>query len=249
MNTKTIGAIVGVAACVGVLAGCSSDGTTALPSGAGEGGGAAAGATAQTDGKPLSSYLLQQSDVPAGFTPLQVPASAGDLSGSVLDATKNATITPASCQPDLSNLSSDDAANAPRALFTKASEGTSIISAVNPSSNKNASVSNFTRYNLGDCASYQLTSSVSGQSFTASVQTEDAGVEVPGIDDAVTAQQTTRTQIPGVGPRTSVVLIALIPVPGGTMTVQIGNVLGGGSAPDKSLFTTVVDAAAKRVTG
>ncbi|WP_045820804.1 hypothetical protein [Williamsia herbipolensis] len=248
MNTKTIGAIVGVAACVGVLAGCSSDGTTALPSGAGEGGATAAGASAQSNGKPLSSYLLQQSDVPAGFTELQVPSGAGDLSGSVINATKNATITPASCQPDLSGLSTDDAENAPKALFTNASAGTSIISAVNPASNSNASVSSFRKYNLGDCSSYQLTSSVSGQSFTATVQTEDAGVEVPGVDNSVTVQQTTQTQIQGVGPRTSVVLIALIPVPGGTMTVQVGNVLGG-SAPDKSLFAGVVDAAAKRVTG
>ncbi|MGJ0119636.1 hypothetical protein ACQ7HM_10560 [Williamsia sp. MIQD14] len=248
MNTKTIGAIAGVAACVGVLAGCSSDGTTALPSGAGEQGGAAAGATAQTDGKPLSSYLLQQSDVPVGFTALQVPAGAGDLSGSVIDATKSAKITPSSCQPDLSGLSSDDAANSPKALFTNPSAGTSIISAVNPASNKNASLSNFKKYNLGDCASYELTSSVSGQSFTATVQTEDAGVEVPGIDDALTVQQNTQTQIPGAGTRSSTVLIALIPVPGGTMTVQVGNVLGG-AAPDKSLFSTVVDAAAKRVTG
>lgn len=248
MNTKTIGAIVGVAACVGVLAGCSSDGTTALPSGAGEGGATAAGASAQSNGKPLSSYLLQQSDVPAGFTEMQVQADAGYLTGSVINATKNATITPAACQPDLSSLSSDDAANAPKALFARGSEGTSIVSAVNPASNTYASIRSFKKYNLGGCASYELTSTVNGQAFTATVQTEDAGVEVPGIDNAMTVQQTTQTQIQGVGPRTSVVLIALIPVPGGTMTVQVGNVLGG-SAPDKSLFSGVVDAAAKRVTG
>ena len=79
---KRIALTGAVALSVLASAACSSGTTTSTTQGG------AAVSSSQAPSKPLSAYLLQQSDVPSGYQQQQLPPGAADAVGSITAATK-----------------------------------------------------------------------------------------------------------------------------------------------------------------
>ncbi|MBE7192752.1 MAG: hypothetical protein INR66_09720 [Gordonia polyisoprenivorans] len=231
-----------VALSVLAAAACSSGTTTSTTQG-----GAAAASSTQTSSKPLSAYLLQQSDVPSGYQQQQLPPGAADAVGSLTAATKGAKVTPASCQPDLSGFDAQQALSAPKAIFANGATGATIVTAVSTkSAGTNGSVEGFRRYNLGDCATHQITTSVGGSTVTATQKATQLTVDTPGVSGAVAARLETVAQIPGSSERTTEQLVALLPIPDGAVLVSVNNLTG---QPDEAAFRQVVAAASKKISG
>lgn len=221
-------------------AACSSGTTTSTTQGG-------AAASSSQSSRPLSAYLLQQSDVPSGYQQQQLPPGAADAVGSLTAATKGAKVTPASCQPDLSGFDAQQALSTPKAIFANGSTGAAIVTAVSTkSAGANGSVADFRRYNLGDCATHQITTTVGANSVTATQTATQLTVDTPGVSGAVAARLETVAQIPGAPERTSEQLVALLPIPDGAVLVSVNNLAG---QPDESTFRQVVSAAAKKISG
>ncbi|MEH3155413.1 MAG: hypothetical protein PGN29_08700 [Gordonia paraffinivorans] len=218
---------------------CSSGTTTSTTQG-----GAAAG-TSQSASKPLSAYLLQQSDVPGGYQQQQLPPGAADAIGTLTAATKGAKVTPSSCQPDLSGFDAQQALSTPKAIFANPSTGAVVVTAVSTkSAGANGSVSDFRRYNLGDCATHTITTTVGANSVTATQKATQLTVDTPGVSGAVAARLETTATIPGSPQRTTEQLVALLPIPDGAVLVSVNNLTG---QPDEPAFRQAVTAAAKRI--
>lgn len=232
-------ALSGVIALSVVAAACSSGTTTSTTQGG------AVASSSQAPSKPLSAYLVQQSDVPSGYEQQQLPPGAADAVGSITAATKDAKVAPASCQPDLSGFDAQQALSAPKAVFANGTTGAAIVTAVSTkSSGTNGSVEDFRRYNLGDCATHQITTTVGGSTVTATQKATQLTVDTPGVSGAVAARIETVAQIPGSSERTTEQLVALLPIPDGAVLVSVNNLTG---QPDESAFRQVVTAAAKKI--
>ncbi|GAA2053465.1 hypothetical protein [Williamsia deligens] len=232
-----------VAVSVLASAACSSGTTTSTTQGAAAG----ASASGNASSKPLTEYLLQQSDVPSGFQQQQLPPGAGDAVGSLTDATKGAKVSPSSCQPDLSKFDAQQALSTPKALFADNSTGAAIVNAVSTTaSGANGSVDQFRRYNLGDCATHQITTTVGGNTVTATQKATTLDIDTPGVSGSVVVKTETVAQIPGSSTRTTGQYVALLPIPNGAVLVSVSNFMG---QPDESVFRQVVTAAAKRISG
>lgn len=225
---------------IGLVAGCSSESSS--DSGASESG----RSTSQKSDRPLTDYLLQASDVPAGYTQANVPADqAGQVANSLLASTKDATASPAACKPDLSKLSADSLKTATASSFTNGTTGGLIASVAVPIADY---VADYRKYNLGSCATHTVTSTVSGQSFTGSVRTEQIDVATPGVDGALVLRQDVTTNVPGAAPLKQSSYLAILPVTGATVSVTQKNIFGS-KAPDRDAFTAAVAAVAKRIGG
>lgn len=232
-------ALSGVIALSVVAAACSSGTTTSTTQGG------AVASSSQAPSKPLSAYLVQQSDVPSGYEQQQLPPGAADAVGSITAATKDAKVALASCQPDLSGFDAQQALSAPKAIFANGTTGAAIVTAVSTkSSGTNGSVEDFRRYNLGDCATHQITTTVGGSTVTATQKATQLTVDTPGVSGAVAARIETVAQIPGSSERTTEQLVALLPIPDGAVLVSVNNLTG---QPDESAFRQVVTAAAKKI--
>ncbi|MGZ8178855.1 hypothetical protein ACXVUM_13080 [Williamsia sp. SKLECPSW1] len=244
MRATRAGTLGIIAAGMLLAAACSSGSTTSTTGGVQAGGSSAA---QQTPAKPLSAYLLEQSDVPSGYQQQQIPPGANEAIGPIADATKGATVTPSSCQPDLSKFSAQEALSAPKAIFADASSGAAIVTAASTTSaGANGSVEQFRRYNLGDCATHQITTTVGGNSVTATQKATQLDVDTPGVSGSVAARIETTASIPGAPARTTQQLVALLPIPNGAVLVSVNNLMG---QPDEAVFQQVVTAAAKRIAG
>lgn len=185
MKAATRGALGMIATSCVVAAACSSGSTTSTTGGAQGGSSAAAAATSS---KPLSAYLVQQSDVPSAYRQQQLPPGADEAVGPIADATKGAQVTPASCQPDLSNFSAQDALSTPKAIFADEASGAGIVSAASTrDAGANGSVEAFRRYNLGDCATHQISTSLGGTTVTSTQTATQLTVDTPGVYGSVAA--------------------------------------------------------------
>ncbi|WP_299575155.1 hypothetical protein [uncultured Williamsia sp.] len=230
-----------VALSVLTAAACSSGTTTSTAQGG------AAATSSQTSSKPLSAYLLQQSDIPSGYQQQQLPPGAADAVGSITAATKGAKVTPTSCQPDLSGFDAQQALSTPKAIFANTATGAAIVTAVSTkSAGANGSVEDFRRYNLGDCATHQITTTVGANSVTATQKATQLTVDTPGVSGALAARLETTAQVPGAPERTSEQLVALLPIPDGAVLVSVNNLT---AQPDEAVFRQVVTAAAKKISG
>ncbi len=225
---------------IGLVAGCSSESSSDSASPASQ------QSASQKADRPLTDYLLQASDVPAGYTQMNIPADqAGQAADSLLASTKGSKVSPVDCQPDLSGVSVDSLKNATANYFTNATSGGLIGSNAVTDTDY---VAKYRKYNLGSCTTHEVTSTVSGQSFTGSVSTEEIDIATPGVDGALVVQQDVTTNLPGAGPVKQSSYLAMLPTDGATVSVTQKNILGT-KAPDRDVFTAAVAAAAKRIAG
>lgn len=216
---------------------CGSESSTT------DSGSASAPASSSAATKPLTSYLVQQSDVPTGFAKLDIPSGA-KLSP-LADLTAGAKVSPASCKPPESAAAATEAAAAPTALFGNGVGGTTIVSAVGKASvGVNGSAETFRRYNLGDCATHTLTVDIDGKQVTATQTATSVDVDTSGVDGVVAARIRSTATGAGSANLDATQLIALLPIPDGAVVVSVGKLSG---APDEAVFRQVVAAAAKRI--
>lgn len=232
--------VAGAVVALGLVAGCSSE------SSSDSGSPASQQSASQKPDRPLTGYLLQASDVPAGYTQMNIPADqANQAADSLLASTKGSKVSPASCQPDLSGVSADTLKNATANYFTNGTSGGLIGSTAVADTDY---VAKYRTYNLGSCATHKVTSSVNGQSFTGSVSTEEIDIATPGVEGALVIQQDVTTNLPGTAPLKQSSFLAMLPTDGATVSVTQKNIVGT-KAPDRGVFTAAVAAAAKRITG
>lgn len=240
MRAMRRGALGMVAASCLLAAACSSGTTTSTT----QGGVVASSSQAS---KPLSDYLLQQSDVPGGYQQQQLPPGAADAVGSLTAATRGAKVTPASCQPDLSGFDAGQALSTPKAIFANTATGAAIVTAVSTkAAGASGSVEDFRRYNLGDCATHQITTTVGANTVTATQNATQLSVDTPGVSGGVAARLETTATIPGSSERTTEQFVALLPIPDGAVLVSVNNLTG---QPDEAVFRQVVSAAATKISG
>ncbi|MBJ7287822.1 hypothetical protein, partial [Williamsia sp.] len=220
---------------LGLVGGCSSESSSDSNSPASQ------QSASQKADRPLSDYLLQASDVPAGYTQMNIPADqASQAADSLLASTKGSKVSPATCQPDLSGVSADSLKNATANYFAAGTSGGLIGSTVVADTDY---VAKYRKYNLGSCATHKVTSSVNGQSFTGSVTTKEIDVATPGVEGALVVQQDVTTNLPGTAPLKQSSYLAVLPADGATVSVTQKNILGT-TAPDRGAFTKAVAAAA-----
>ena len=236
-------------ASAGLVAACSSESTPASPGAPTSSAQQSTGAKttpAQTATGPLDQYLLRASDLPTGYAEITIPKDQmGSATDSLLASTKNATVSPAACQPDLSGVSADAVNKAAASYFSNGSNG-DLVGSVAVADR--GYVDTYRKYNLGSCATHDVTSSLNGQTFSATVTTKKIDVATPGIDGALVIQQDVATQVPGSGEIKQTSLLAVLPAKNGTVSVTLKNILGT-SAPNQSAFASIVAAASKRANG
>ncbi len=216
-----------VALSVLATAACSSGTTTSTTQGA------AAGSSTQTSSKPLSTYLLQQSDIPSGY---RNTAAAGCRGRGRFSHRRDEGrqghpgVVPA--RPV--GLRCATGALDPQGHLREHCDRAAIVTAVSTkSAGANGSVEDFRRYNLGDCSTHQITTTVGANSVTATQTATQLTVDTPGVSGALAARLETTAQIPGAPERTSEQLVALLPIPDGAVLVSVNNLAG---QPDESVF-------------
>ncbi|WP_156377963.1 hypothetical protein [Williamsia sp. Leaf354] len=198
--------------------------------------------SASVAAKSLTDYLLQPSDVPAGFQKQQIPSGA--TVSPLADVTAGAKVSPTSCKPPESAAAAKEAASAPAALFGDGVGGTTIVAAVGKASaGVNGSVESFRRYNLGDCATHTLTAEVDGAQVTATQTAAPIEVDTAGVNGVVAARIRSMAKASGSN-IDATQFVAVLPVPDGAVLVSVSKLRG---APDEAVFRQVVAAAARRI--
>lgn len=199
-------------------------------------------ATSSADPATAQSMVLPAAGFPSGFEVQEVPASqVQTMADQILDATKNAKISPASCA-QLSLLPEKvDTGEVGLAVATSGTStlGTAVTAEPAKLDQVRASMS-------GECEHLSM-DITSGPAAGATATVDQKVVKAPATDadEAIVVEQTTETTVSGATSETKA-LLGLASVDGYTVTAQYTSLTGG--ELDRELFdeffTAVVDHAA-----
>ncbi|MGZ8178926.1 hypothetical protein ACXVUM_13435 [Williamsia sp. SKLECPSW1] len=163
---------------------------------------------------PLTQFVLQERDMPAGFVvmPLSDDQRSSAVSA-VTGAAPGTTVTPSRCQPDPTLVPEPTLSlHAVSAFADKASEllVTSTASRQGPRS------AVFARYDVDGCGTRTVTSSAGTTTITA----KRVPIVIRGVTDPVVIEQTSSTPLAGFPPSTTRALTAVFDVKGVTVTLS-----------------------------
>ncbi|MYR07721.1 hypothetical protein GTV32_16045 [Gordonia sp. SID5947] len=227
----TTSAIAGMAA-IAMVAGCGgagSDQASADTSPAG------AGVTV-----PPKDLVLTKSELPAGYQEIPIPPDQMQKSAdSMLDATRGADISPASCAPPTTVPDTMD--TSAMGMLVAAHGSTTLAEVVTPAKGDMAAI----RASMtGDCAKVSAAIK-NGDAAGASSTIKNTPIDVPDTkaDDVFAVEQTSTSTVNG-QEVTATSLLAWATVGGYSVAVTSGGLLG---APDTAVFTTTLVKAIDKV--
>ncbi|GEE00546.1 hypothetical protein nbrc107696_09920 [Gordonia spumicola] len=244
---KSIGAVLGGVAVVGLVAGCSSDGSPTTSDAADASTSASTAASASSTASPadpskVQGLVLDTSDFPAGYKALKVPTSQMQATiDQLLATTKSAKIVPSKC---LQLSAIPESVDVDKLGLVMATKGTSAALsesvAVSPTS-----ISDYRKQASGACSDLKMTVTMSGQSVTSTVHQSIVDGPKVDADESLVLEVDTEAKAAGTTVKTSAVM-GYAEVNGYLVSVQATS-LTPGSKPDRAAFDDLFTKAVAKV--